>query len=156
RLIDKGLMAAADLPRLAEAQASAPSRPVHELVIERGFAREEDVLAVLADEFGMEVVDLTNVTVRPETLKPMPLTRVHRRLMTPLERASGPPRGALGNPFDVYARDEPQTPPALIIARVLASPRKTPRLIKIHFGVGGETVTAMVEERGDVELLEET
>jgi general secretion pathway protein E/type IV pilus assembly protein PilB len=156
RLIDKGLMAAADLPRLAEAQASAPSRPVHELVIERGFAREEDVLAVLADEFGMEVVDLTNVTVSPETLKAMPLKLVHRRLMMPLERANGTLRVAIGNPFDVYALDELQTTTGLIIDPVLASPREIARLIKLHFGVGGETVTAMVEERGDVELLEET
>jgi general secretion pathway protein E len=156
RLIDKGLMAAADLPRLAEAQASAPSRPAHELVIERGFAREEDVLAVLAEEFGMEVVDLTNVTVSPETLKAMPLKLVHRRLMMPLERANGTLRVAVGNPFDVYALDELQTTTGLAIDPVLASPREIARLIKIHFGVGGETVTAMVEERGDVELLEET
>jgi general secretion pathway protein E/type IV pilus assembly protein PilB len=156
RLIDKGLMAAADLPRLAEAQASAPSRPVHELVMERGFAREEDVLAVLADEFGMEVVDLTNVTVSPETLKAMPLKLVHRRLMMPLEGANGTLRVAIGNPFDVYALDELQTTTGLVIDPVLASPREIARLIKVHFGVGGETVTAMVEERGDVELLEET
>jgi general secretion pathway protein E/type IV pilus assembly protein PilB len=156
RLIDKGLMAAADLSRLAEAQAAAPSRPVHELIIERGFAREEDVLAVLADEFGMEVVDLTNVTVSPETLKAMPLKLVHRRLMIPLERANGTLRVAIGNPFDVYALDELQTTTGLIIDPVLASPREIARLIKLHFGVGGETVTAMVEERGDVELLEET
>src|SRR5205085_3477678 len=39
---------------------------------------------------------------------------------------------------------------------VLASPREIARLIKTHFGVGGETVTAMVESRKeDVELLEE-
>src|SRR5204862_4582256 len=39
---------------------------------------------------------------------------------------------------------------------VLASPREINRLIKTHFGVGGETVTAMVQERGEaVELLEE-
>jgi len=149
-------MAAADLPRLAEAQASAPSRPVHELMIERGFAREEDVLAVLADEFGMEVVDLTNVTVSPETLKAMPLKLVHRRLMMPLERVNGTLRVAIGNPFDVYALDELQTTTGLVIDAVLASPREIARLIKVHFGVGGETVTAMVEERGDVELLEET
>jgi general secretion pathway protein E/type IV pilus assembly protein PilB len=38
---------------------------------------------------------------------------------------------------------------------VLASPREIARLIKTHFGVGGETVTAMMQERAeDVELLE--
>jgi general secretion pathway protein E/type IV pilus assembly protein PilB len=38
---------------------------------------------------------------------------------------------------------------------VLASPREIMRLIKAHFGVGGETVSALVQERGEeVELLE--
>jgi general secretion pathway protein E/type IV pilus assembly protein PilB len=40
---------------------------------------------------------------------------------------------------------------------VLASTREIARLIKVHFGVGGETVTAMMQERASdgVELLEE-
>src|SRR5207249_8191284 len=39
---------------------------------------------------------------------------------------------------------------------VLASPREITRLIKTHFGVGGETVTALMQEKNEaVELLEE-
>src|SRR5262249_54573991 len=63
---------------------------------------------------------------------------------------------ATGDPFDVYSLDELQTLTGLQIQPVLASPREIARLIKTHFGVGGETVTAMVQERGaDVELLQE-
>jgi hypothetical protein len=41
---------------------------------------------------------------------------------------------------------------------VLASLKEVTRLIKTHFGVGGETVTALVQERGGegIELLQET
>ena len=43
------------------------------------FAKEEEVLAALAEEFGMELVDLTDVKVEPETLHAsMPLKLVHR------------------------------------------------------------------------------
>ncbi len=40
---------------------------------------------------------------------------------------------------------------------MLASPREIQRLIKTHFGVGGETVSAMVQDRAkdEIELLEE-
>ena len=63
---------------------------------------------------------------------------------------------ATGDPFDVYALDELQTLTGLHVQAVLASPREINRFIKTHFGVGGETVTAMVQERKeDVELLEE-
>lgn len=157
RLVKKGLLKATDLDRLAQAQAQAPGKPVHILVIEQGFAKEEDVLATLAEEFGMELVDLTKITVEPDTLKAMPLKLVHRRTLMPLSRNNGTLVVATGDPFDVYALDELQTVTGLQVQPVLASPREIARLIKTHFGVGGETVTAMTEERGadSVELLEE-
>jgi general secretion pathway protein E/type IV pilus assembly protein PilB len=154
RLIRKGILSEDDLPRLAEAQAAAPDRPVHALLIERGFAKESDVLAALAEEFGMELVDLAQVKVEPETLKAMPLRLVHRRGLMPLSRVNGTLRVATGDPFDVNALDELQTLTGLHVEPVLASPREIARLIKMHFGVGGETVTALVQERDAVEGIE--
>src|SRR5215468_7794036 len=155
-LVKKGLLQAQDLNSLAEVQAAAPNRPVHELLIERGFAREEDVLNTLAEECGLEVVDLAKFTIEPEILKAMPLKMVHRRNLFPLSRDNGTLVVATGDPFDVYSLDELQTLTGLHVQPVLASPREINRLIKTHFGVGGETVTQMVEERKEeIELLEE-
>ena len=89
RLIQQGVLTEADLPRIAEVQAAGSSKPLHEVLIEQGFAREEAVLAALAEEFGLELVDLTNVTVAPDTLKAMPLKLVHRRSLMPLSRQNG-------------------------------------------------------------------
>src|SRR6185369_504856 len=51
---------------------------------------------------------------------------------------------------------ELQTLTGLHVQPVLASPREVSRLIKTHFGVAGETVTAMVADRKEaVQLLEE-
>src|SRR6516225_7303129 len=157
RLVRRGVLKPEDLARVAEVQAATPSRPLHELLIERGFAKEEEVLAALAEEFGMELIDLTQVKVEPETLQAMPLKLVHRRTLMPLARNNGTLTVATGDPFDVYALDELQMLTGLQVQPVLASPREIARLIKTHFGVGGETVTAMAEERGEqeVELLEE-
>jgi type II secretion system protein E len=155
RLVEKGLLSAADLPHLAEAQAATPSKPVHEILIERGYAKEEEVLKTLADLLGMDLVDLSNVTVAPSTLEAMPLKLVHRRTLMPLSRENGTLVVATGDPFDVYALDELQTLTGLNVVPVLASSREISRLIKTHFGVGGETVTAMMQERDGVELLEE-
>src|SRR5437867_2345419 len=157
RLVRKGLLSESDLGRVVEAQLTAPAKPLHELLIERGFAKELDVLAALAEELGLELADLTNVTVEPETLAAMPLKLVHRRTLMPLSRQNGTLVVATGDPFDVYALDELQTLTGLKVMPVLASPREIARLIKTHFGVGGDTVSAMVQERGSdgVELLEE-
>src|SRR5262249_3323097 len=157
RLVNQGRLAAAELDRLKEAQAAAPAKPVHVILIERGFAKEEHVLAALGEEFGMDVVDLTKVNVEPDVLKSMPLKLVHRRTVMPLSRENGTLVVATGDPFDVYSLDELQTLTGLQVQPVLASPREIARLIKTHFGVGGETVTAMVQERAkdELELLEE-
>lgn len=155
RLLKKGQLKAEDLTRVNEAQAAAPSKPLHELLVERGFAKEYHVLEALGEELGMEVVDLANITVDPETLKAMPHKLVHRRLLMPLSRENGTLVVATGDPFDIYALDELQTLTGLHIQPVLASPREISRLIKTHFGVGGDTVTQMMAERGDgIELLE--
>jgi general secretion pathway protein E/type IV pilus assembly protein PilB len=153
-LVRKGLLKESDLEAVQAAQASN-GKPLHEVLVEKGFAREEDVLAALADETGLELVDLTKCVVEPETLKAMPLKLVHRRTLMPIARENGTLIVATGDPFDIYSLDELQTITGLRVRPVLASPREIARLIKTHFGVGGETVTAMVQERGDVELLEE-
>jgi type II secretion system protein E len=156
-LAKKNLLSQDDLARVAEARTATPSVPLHKLLIERGFAKEEDVLNALAEELGMELVDVTKITVDPETLQAMPLKLVHRRGLLPISRQNGTLVVATGDPLDINALDELQTITGLKVVPVLASPREIARLIKTHFGVGGETVTAMVQERAneEVELLEE-
>jgi type II secretion system protein E len=157
QLVEKGQLRQEDLPQLYEVQGAAPNRPIHEILIDRGFAREEHVLAALAEEFGMELVDITKITVDAETLSVMPTRLVHRKALMPLSRENGTLTVATGDPYDVYSLDELQTLTGLKIYPVLASPREIQRLIKTHFGVGGETVGALVQEREkeEVELLED-
>src|SRR5437016_6981475 len=156
RLVADGVLKSADVPNICEAHAAVPGKPLHELLIEKGYAREEDVLPRLADEFGMELVDLASVTVEPETLRSMPLKLVHRRNLMPLSRDNGTLTVATGDPFDINSLDELATVTGLKIHPVLANPKEIARLIRTHFGVGGETVSSLVQERKDdqVELLE--
>jgi type II secretion system protein E len=156
RLVRRGVLKPDDLARIAEAHAHEPARPLHELLVERKFAKEEDVLAALGEEIGMSFEDLTDLKVDPEILKDIPLKLVHRRTLMPLRRDNGVLIVATGDPFDMYALDELAMITGLEVQPVLASPREISRLIKTHFGVGGETVTALIAERGEeqVELLE--
>ena len=110
RLAQQGRLNEADLPRIAEAHAATPETPLHELLIAKGFAKEDDVLAALAEEFGLEVVDLSQTRGRPtRRSEPMPLKLVHRRNLMPISRENGTLVVATGDPYDVYALDELQT-----------------------------------------------
>lgn len=156
-LVQGGVLREADMPVLREKLASAGTKPLHLVVLEHGFAREEDLLPFLGKHLGMEVVDLTKATPAPEAIKVAPSKLVHRKSLLPLSRENGTLTVATADPFDIGSLDEMQTLTGLSIHPVLASPREITRLIKTHFGVGGETVTALVAERAtqEVELLED-
>ncbi len=156
-LIAAGKIREADLPRIEAAHSADPARPLHELLVEQGYAKEEHVLTALAEEFGLEYVDLTQTKVDTDALKSVPLRLVHRRNLMPLSRENGTLTVATANPYDVYALDELQSATGLHILPVLASPREISRLIKTHFGVGGDTVATLAadKKKDDIELLEE-
>jgi general secretion pathway protein E/type IV pilus assembly protein PilB len=156
KLIKQGYLNEADVPRITEALAANPGKPIHEIIIEKGYAKEEHVLNALAEEFGYELVDLSTAKVAADALAAMPQKLVHRRNLMPLSRENGTLVVATGNPFDIHSLDELQTLTGLHVHPVLASPREISRLIKAHFGVAGDTITALVEERGEeeIELLE--
>src|SRR5262249_4081009 len=149
RLVKNGVLNEADLPRVNDALKAAQGRPAHEVLIDRGFAKEDAVLSALAEEFGLDVVDLTVKTVPPEVLATIPQKLVHRRNLIPLSRDNGTLTVATGNPYDLSSLDEVQTVTGMHVVPVLASPREIFRLIKTYYGVGGDTVTAMVQERGE-------
>ncbi|MCE9567223.1 MAG: Flp pilus assembly complex ATPase component TadA [Planctomycetes bacterium] len=153
----RGLLSDNDRIRAADAIKSAPGFPPHQVLIDKGFIREETLLPILAEEFGLELVDLTRMTIDPSVLAAMPQKLVHRKNLMPVARHNGTLVVATGDPFDAYAIDELQTLTGLHVMPVLAPHREITRLIKQHFGVGGDTVAALAEEaksQDDIEFLE--
>src|SRR5580692_11526117 len=108
QLYKKGHLSEADLRRAEEAIAASPERPAHEVLIEKGIGKEDVILQTLADEFGLELVDLSHATVSSETVAVMPSKLVHRRNLMPISRQNGTLVVATGDPYDVYALDELQ------------------------------------------------
>ncbi|WP_439623657.1 GspE/PulE family protein [Gemmata sp.] len=153
----RGLLLDADRTRAADAIRNAPEYPPHQVLIDKGFVREDALLPVLAEVFGLELVDLSRATIDPSVLAAMPQKLVHRKNLMPVSRHNGTLVVATGDPFDAYAIDELQTLTGLHVMPVLAPNREISRLIKQHFGVGGDTVAALAEEakgQDDIEFLE--
>jgi general secretion pathway protein E/type IV pilus assembly protein PilB len=156
-LARRGLLTDADRARAADAVAASPDNPPHLTLLEKGFLKEEPLYDALAEEFGLDFVDLTKTPVEPEALVGVPQKLVHRRNLMPIARLNGTLVVATGDPFDAYALDEFATVTGLEVRPVLGSPREIARLLRQHFGVGGDTVTALMEEAGkeELELLED-
>ncbi len=156
-LIARGLLAEADRARANDVLKAAPDFPPHQVLVDKGFIKEDVLLPVLAEEFGLELIDLSRATIERDVLAMMPQKLVHRKNLMPIARHNGTLVVATGDPFDAYALDELQTLTGLHVMPVLAPPREITRLIKQYFGVGGDTVAALAQEAADdtdIEFLE--
>jgi type II secretion system protein E len=156
-LADRGILSEGERARALDAISAAPDRPPHLTLLEKGFVKEEALFPALADEFGLQFVDLTVATVEPAALVGIPQKLVHKKNLMPLARSNGTLVVATGDPFDSYALDELQTITGLQIHPVLGSPKEISRLLKMHFGIGGENVAGLMasaKKEDDIELLE--
>jgi hypothetical protein len=71
-LVARGLLDETDRARAAEAIKAAADYPPHQILIDKGFVKEEVLLPVLAQEFGLELIDLSQATIEKDVLKSMP------------------------------------------------------------------------------------
>ncbi len=156
-LAERGVLNAVDYQRASEALAASPEKPAHQLLLDQNFVREDQLLPILADEFGLEYVDLVHSQIDPAALIGIPQKLVHKKNLMPLSRSENTLIVATGDPFDSYALDELQTVTGLSIQPVLGSSKEITRLLKVHFGIGGDNVAALnaTAEDGDIELLEQ-
>ena len=111
----------------------------------------------MADEFGVEFVDLANTDVDLSLLDNFPQKIIYRQIIFPIHRENGTLTVATADPADYYPLDEVSAATGLVVEPVLAEKSEIAKLIKAHLGVGGETIEGLVKQKIEdgVELLEE-
>jgi general secretion pathway protein E/type IV pilus assembly protein PilB len=153
-LLRKGLVTESQLADARCNAAAANGRPLHLALVDLGIVDEATALESLAESLGMEFVDLANIQVDTRAIHSVPAKVIYRQGVFPITRSNGTLQVATSDPFDVYALDELAALTGLHVEPVLASAREIDRLVKQHFGVGGETVEQLVAEREDLEILD--
>jgi len=128
----------------------SPTDRLDRVLVRLGYCSETAVLAALGELYHFEVVDLSQPDVRVdvEILRKMPSKLIHRAKLLPLDRVNGSLRVATPDPFQIYAFDELRMICGLEVKPVLAKESEINEIIKKHFGVGGDTVSQLVEEDG--------
>ena len=136
-----------DQLEVAGQQCGSQERLDH-VIVRLGYCAELDVLNALGELYQMDVVDLTdsNVKVDVETLKKMPSKLVYRAKLIPLDRVNGTLRVATRDPIQIYAFDELRMLTGLEVKPILAKEGEINEIIKTHLGVGGDTVSQLVDE----------
>ncbi len=120
-----------------------------------GHAREDDVLAALAEQTRLPLVDLAGRDIDPEVLKQVAVKTVFQHKVLPIERKNGTLRVALSDPLGLDVLDELRLLAKAKIEPVLARPSDIERLIRRYFGVAADEVDKMVEAAGEVRIVQE-
>ena len=154
-LLRRGLI---NREQLQQSRATANGSGILDSIIKAGFAKEEDALKVVAEEFGLDFIDLREANVDLTLLQSFPLKLIYRHALFPVKREGGQLFVATSNPLDLYALDEASAATGLAVVPLVAEKNEIAKLVKKHLGVGSETVEGLMASKSDedaeIELLE--
>jgi len=121
-----------------------------------GYVDESEALKALAEESGLDFVDLREFDVDLTALQGFPQKLIYRHSLFPIGKMNGSIIVATADPLDLYPLDEASSATGKHLIPVVAERGEIARLVKRHMGVGSETVEGLVAAAGDdeVELLD--
>ena len=142
-----------------DASRASDGPSIVQSAIELGYIKERDALEALAEEVGLEFVDLREAEVQLEALEGFPQKLIYRQSLFPIRAENGSIVVATADPLDLYPLDEASAATGKNIIPVVAERAEIARLMKRHLGVGSETVEGLLaaseDDDEDVELLDD-
>ncbi len=142
-LLEKGLITPAHLQEAMDLRKKEGVR-LDRALVKLGHVPEETLLKVMSEQLAIPLVDLSTITIDTEILRSLPPKLVYRKNLVPISRENGTLTVATSDPFDLYAFDELRLLTGLAIQPVLATEEMISKVIKTHYGVGGETIDEMI------------
>ena len=142
-LIERGMVTEEQVAKALESRKS-PADSLEKTLMELGFVSERELIELRGEQLSIPFVDLAELKVDAELLRVVPSKTVHRYKLFPVDRKNGAIRVATSNPFDLYAFDELRMLTGCRVDPVLATEEEISRVIKQHYGVGGQTVEEMI------------
>ncbi|MEL6107288.1 MAG: ATPase, T2SS/T4P/T4SS family, partial [Planctomycetota bacterium] len=143
--------------QLADSRQSDATNII-DAAVEKGFVDERIALEALAEEVGLDFVDLRDTEIDTLALEGFPQKLIYRQSLYPIRFEDDSIVVATPDPLDLYPLDEASAATGRNIIPVVAQRGEIARLMKRHLGVGSETVEGLVAaaaEDEDVELLDE-
>lgn len=138
-LLERGLVTREQLDQ-AQAEQGATGEHLDRVLVRMGLVTRDQVLAALGEQFHMPVVDLSTITLDPSVLASLPSKLVYRQHCLPISRDQGVITVATSDPYDLSVLDELRLLTGCSIEVVLADPDELHKVIRQHYGVGGDTL----------------
>ncbi|HEU4528983.1 MAG TPA: ATPase, T2SS/T4P/T4SS family [Actinomycetota bacterium] len=146
-LLEQGLLTPEQLDTALEEHRNTP-KSLGRVLIDLGYIRERDLVRALAEQVGLEFVDLTDYRIDPvvTSLLPEALSRRYRAL--PIGERDGKLLVAMSDPANVYALDDIRTMTGRDVQPVVATANDVEQAIQ-KFSVMGDQVEALATEAAE-------
>jgi general secretion pathway protein E/type IV pilus assembly protein PilB len=144
--------------QLIQSRSTSGATGILDSIISSGFAKEEEALKAIAEEFGLDFIDLREANVDLALLQTFPQKLIYRHSLFPIKREGNTLFVATHNPLDLYPIDEASAATGLQVVPLVAERTEIAKLVKKHLGVGSETIEGLMaaksDEDNEIELLE--
>jgi type II secretory ATPase GspE/PulE/Tfp pilus assembly ATPase PilB-like protein len=111
-----------------------------------GYGTEEQFLKRLAEESGLDYLNIRDIAVPSAAIERMPVSFVSHYRMMPVGYDEGVLTVAVADPSDIAAFDDVRSLLNMNVVRVLASASDIAESISRYYGVGAEALTRMKQD----------
>ena len=139
-------------------ESGSDSQGVVETAVSLGYLDEDEAIEALADEVGLDTVDLRSTDIDLKALEGFPQRLIYRSSLFPIRFEDDSIVIATSDPLDLYPLDEASAATGRSVIPVVAKRSEITRLMNRHLGVGSETIEGLMAAKDDedgVELLEQ-
>jgi general secretion pathway protein E/type IV pilus assembly protein PilB len=151
-LLEKGVITPEHLAHAMELRKTDGVR-LDKALVKLGYVSEQALLEEMGEQLSIPLVDLSTAEIDVETLRSLPPKLVFRKHLVPVSRQNGALTVATCDPYDLYAFDEVRLLTGLEVSPALAPQNEIDRVIKTHYGVGGNTIDEMMST-DDLEVID--
>src|SRR5687767_15561215 len=151
-LIELGLITPEQLETALEEHQKTP-KALGRVLIDLGMIKEADLVRALAEQVGLEFVDLTDAQIDPASTALLPEALARRYRALPIGDRDGKLLVAMSDPANVYALDDIRTITGRDVQPVVATAQDVERAIQKYAGMDSQ-VEAMASIAAEAETVE--
>jgi len=104
-LIERGIISSSQLDKGLGIQKEKGGL-IGEILVELGYAKEEDIAQALTAEYGFPYLPLNNYEINPETISVIPARVARQYFLIPIDKIGNNLTIAMSNPLNVQAIED--------------------------------------------------
>lgn len=145
-LVDMGFITDDQLEMLLDEQRRQPGEKIGKIAEENGLITDEQLCQALAEQLGMQVINLDDFTLTDELKKEISDTMAQMYRVIPIRREDNVLTVATSEPQNLTVQDELRTFLGLDIRMLVAPERGVKKALDRFYDAGGESVERLVRE----------